>query len=213
MDCFFYKNLWVFSPSSGCEEKILALWRKSFKKCVKMQFMWTKKFCGKFDFRRKNFCNFFEYWSKIFRTFVKKCCVREKFWVGLFFFGKKLLSSNGIWGRRYLVFGKNFWQVRQNCTLCVRMNFLIELFFLGFFEFLHCFLTVGRTFCKNFREVVKSAFYLNNKTFRGKFVFWRKYSLSQIFGVLMKNSANFCRKTFRPIWKTALYNLPGDLLA
>ena len=79
LDCFFYENLWVFSPSSGFEEKILALWWKSFKKCVKMQFMWTKKLCGKFDFWRKNFCIFFEYLSKILRTFLKKCWVRENF--------------------------------------------------------------------------------------------------------------------------------------
>ena len=94
------------------------------------------------------------------------------------------------------------------------MNFLIELFFLGFFWVSSLFSNCGRNILqhwrKNFREVVKSAFYLNNKTFRGKFVFWRKYSLSQVFRVLMKNSANFCRKAFCPIWKTSLQSFRGS---
>ena len=66
---------------------------------------------------------------------------------------------------------------------------------------------------RNFKEVVKSAFYLNNRTFRGKYVFWRKYLHLQIFRVLLKNSADFCQKGFAPIWKTAFYTGSGGLLA
>ena len=65
---------------------------------------------------------------------------------------------------------------------------------------------------RNLREVVQSAFYLNNRTFRGKFVFWRKNLLLQIFRVLRKNYADFCRKEFCPIWKTAFYTHSRDLL-
>ena len=54
---------------------------KASEKLSKLQFMCTKSFCGKFDFW-KNFHNFFDNWSKILRTFVRKCWVREKLWVG-----------------------------------------------------------------------------------------------------------------------------------
>ena len=44
LDCFFYENLWVFWPSSGRKEIILAFWRKSFKKSVKSEIYIYKKF-------------------------------------------------------------------------------------------------------------------------------------------------------------------------
>ena len=43
---------------------------KTSKSLSELQSMCTKSFCGNFDFW-KNFYNFFEYWSKISRTFVK----------------------------------------------------------------------------------------------------------------------------------------------
>ena len=189
LDCFFYKIFWVFPPSSGCEEKILALWCKNFKKCVKMQFMWTKKFCGKFDFWRKNVCNFFEYWTKSFRTFVKTCWAREKFWVS-FFPRKKFMSSYGSWGRKFLVFGENFRQVRQKCTLCVRMRFLIELFFPWIFWVSSLFPYCGQDFLqhwrKNFRKVVKSAFHLNNKLFEESVFFEENIYFCSFFEIWCK---------------------------
>ena len=57
------------------------------------------------------------------------------------------MSSYGSWGKRFLVLGKNFRQVRQNFTLCVRMRFFSELFYLWIFWVFYCFPTVGRTFC------------------------------------------------------------------
>ena len=60
LDWFFYKTLWLFSPSSGCEENILAFWLKNFRKFVKTANYEYKNFFGKFDFRRKNFYIFFE---------------------------------------------------------------------------------------------------------------------------------------------------------
>ena len=79
------------------------------------------------------------------------------------------MSSNGSWGRRFLVFGKNYLQVRQNCTLCVRMRCLIELFFLWIFWvsslFSDCEQNILHHWRKNFGKVVKGAFYLNNKFF------------------------------------------------
>ena len=44
LDCVFYKNLRVFSPSPGCEENILAFWRKNFKTFVKTALFRYKKF-------------------------------------------------------------------------------------------------------------------------------------------------------------------------
>ena len=79
------------------------------------------------------------------------------------------MSSYGSWEKRFLVFGKNFRQFRQNCTLCVRMRFLIELFFLWIFWVSSLFSDCGQNILqhwrKNFRKFVKSAFYLNNKLF------------------------------------------------
>ena len=66
---------------------------------------------------------------------------------------------------------------------------------------------------RNFRECIKSAFYLNNRTFRGKFVFSRKNLLLQFFRVLMKNSPDFCQEGIAPICKTAFYTGSGGLLA
>ena len=43
LDCFFYENLWVFWPSSGREEIVLAFWRKSFKKSVRSAIYMYKK--------------------------------------------------------------------------------------------------------------------------------------------------------------------------
>ena len=127
------------------------------------------------------------------------------------------MVSYGSWGRRFFVFGKNFRKVRQNCTLSVRTRVLIQLFFLWIVWVSSLFSDCGKNFLqhwhKNLREVVKSAFYLINKAFRGKCVFWRKYLLLQIFRVLMKNSADFCRNAFSPVWKTAFYTRLGDLLS
>ena len=63
--------------------------KKASKKLSQLQFMCTKSFCWKFDFR-KNFHTFFENWSKILLTFVRKCWAREKFWVRLSFSSEKI---------------------------------------------------------------------------------------------------------------------------
>ena len=55
---FSTKTFWVFPPSSGCEENILAFWRKSFKKFVKTAFFVYKKFRGKILFLKKTFTIF-----------------------------------------------------------------------------------------------------------------------------------------------------------
>ena len=44
LDCFFYEKLWVFWPSSGREEIILAFWRKSFENSVKSAIYLYRKF-------------------------------------------------------------------------------------------------------------------------------------------------------------------------
>ena len=52
LNYFFDKNLWVFWPSSGREEIILAFWRKSFKKTVKSAIYMYKKFKENNNFRQ-----------------------------------------------------------------------------------------------------------------------------------------------------------------
>ena len=71
LDCNFYENLWVFSPSSGCGEKFWHFGAKTSKNLSKLQFMSTKNFWGRFDFW-KRFYNFVEYWSKFLRIFCQK---------------------------------------------------------------------------------------------------------------------------------------------
>ena len=111
-------------------------------------------------------------------------------------------------------------KVYQKCNLCVQKlqgelgtfdrfvktalylsewDFWLNCFFLWIFWdsslFPDCGQKILQHWRRKIREVVESAFYLNNRTFRGKFVFWRKSLLLQIFWVLMKKSADFCRKS------------------
>ena len=103
------------------------------------------------------------------------------------------MSSYGSWGKRFLVFGKNFRQFRRNCTLCVRMRFLIQLFFLWIFWVSSLFSDCGQNILqhwrKNFRKVVKSAFYLNNKLFEES-LFSEEY-------IYFYKSYEFSRKTLQ----------------
>ena len=124
----------------------------------------------------------------------------------------KTFSCFQTLGKTFWIFGEiNF--VENNLYLWIYK----ELFFLWTFWVSLLFSDCGQKnlqhWRRNFREVVKSAFYLNNRTFRGKFNFWRKYLFLQIFRVLIENSADICRKVFRPIWKTAFYTRSWDLFA
>ena len=53
LDCFFYKNLWVFLPSSRCEEISVEFWRKSFKKVFLTAICVCKKFLSKIWYLKK----------------------------------------------------------------------------------------------------------------------------------------------------------------
>ena len=103
------------------------------------------------------------------------------------------MSSYGGWGRRFLMFGKNFRQLRQNCILCVRMRCLSELFFLWIFWVSYLFSDCGQKILQhwrqNFIEVVKSAFYLNIKLF--------EESLSSEENIYFYNFLEFWWKTLR----------------
>ena len=71
LDCFFYENLWVISPSSGSEENFLAFWRKNIKKFVKTALYVYKKFLWKIWFLKK-FLHFFRVLIKEFAHFRQK---------------------------------------------------------------------------------------------------------------------------------------------
>ena len=139
------------------------------------------------------------------------------FWYGYLFSWKKIMSFYGSWGRRFLEIGKEFRQVRPNCILCVQRRFLCELFFLEFYWVSSLLSDCGKNILqhwrKSFGKCVKTVFYLNNKFFRWKFVFCRKYLILQFFRDLIKKIADFCQKTFGPVWKTALYTCSRDLIA
>ena len=77
-------------------------------------------------------------------------------------------------------------------------------------KFFDCGQKILQHWRRNFREVVKSAFYLNNRTFRGKFNFWRKYLLLQVFRVLIKNSATSvgkCATRFEKLLSTPVHGI------
>ena len=78
LDCFFYKNLWVFSPSSGCEENILAFWRNNFRKFVKTATYEYKKSFWKIWFSTEKFLHFFWVVIKKFPDFCQKMLSRRK---------------------------------------------------------------------------------------------------------------------------------------
>ena len=67
------------------------------------------------------------------------------------------------------------------------MRFLIELFFLWIFLvsslFSYCGPNILQHWRKKFRKDVKGAFYLNNNTFRGKFVIFQKILTFTIFSI------------------------------
>ena len=109
----------------------------------------------------------------------------------------------GSWGRRFLEFGKEFRQVRQNCILCVGRRVLSELFFLWIFWVSSLFSDCGNNnlqhWRKNFANCVKTVFYLYNKFFEEHF-FSEEKTYSTFF-------SNFDRK----IWGLLSENLPTSL--
>ena len=151
------------------------------------------EFCQKMLSNRKNL-------SRVIFLLGKNSCLPteiegEGFWCSVKSFGRFVktelyMSDWGLW---------------LNC-------FLYELFFVSslFSDFGQNILQKWR---KNLRKDVEGEFNLNNNTFWGKFVFWKNFLLFQFFRVLMKKSADFCRKVFRRIWKTAFYTRSGDLFA
>ena len=168
----------------------------------------------------------FRLWGKHFEFFVELIWLgcQNCFQVSRDIFGRVVFWKQILWNVSFLDFGhkifglsaKTFQQVRQNCFLCVQRRFLIGLFFYEFSEFPFCFSAMRKTFCNNDARVLESLSELKSKwtrNFRGKFVFCRKIMLLQFFPVLVNTSADFCRKAFRPVWKTAFYTHSGDLLA
>ena len=132
------------------------------------------------------------------------------------------LTVFGAWGYYSGILAQKLQKVYQKCNLCVQKlqgelgtfdRFVKTALYLSEWDFwLNCFLWIfwdssmfsdcGQKILQHwqrkFREVVKSAFYLNNRTFRGKFVFWRKSLLLQIFRVLMKKTRELLSERVPP---------------
>ena len=190
--------------------------------CVQKRFL-KNFFCHKVF----KFFSFFKTLSRTFSTFgennliglSKLFSIVQGRFLGRIVFWKQILwnvSFFGLWAKSFGLSAKTFQQVRQNCFVCVPRRFLIGLFFYEFFECPFCLWAVRKTFCNNYARVLESFSELKSKwtrNFRGKFVFCRKIILLQFFPVLVNTSADFCRKAFRPVWKTAFYTHSRDLLA
>ena len=153
----------------------------------------------------------------LIKNVVKKCWVKEEFWVRLSF------SSEKNSCRPTEVEGEDFWCSVRTFGWFVRTAFYVSVwdFWVNcFFCEIQSFFIVFRlweehsaTLAQNLWESCQRCILLDQQTFRGKFVFWRKYSLLEIFRVLIKNSLDFCRKTFHLVWELAFYTRSGGLLA
>ena len=92
LDCFFYENLRVFSPSSGSEEKILAFWRQNIKKFDKTALYVYKKFLWIIWFLKK-LLQFFRVLIKIFPHSRQNFEYEKNFEYGYIFPRKKFMPS------------------------------------------------------------------------------------------------------------------------
>ena len=116
------------------------------------------------------------------------------------------MSFYAIWGRMFLVFGKIFQQVRQNCTLSLYVSegdFWVNCFFYEFFWVSALFSDCAKNILQHWRKIsikcVKTVFYLYNKFFDEHF-FSEEKTYSTFF-------SNFDRK----IWGLLSENLPTSL--
>ena len=147
------------------------------------------------------------------------------------------LTVFGPWRNYSAILAQKLPKVYKKCNLCVQKtqgelrtfdrfvktalylsewDFWMNIFFMNFLSFVtvsRLLLEHSATLAQKLWKSCQRCILLEQQIFWGKFVFWRKYLLVQIFRVLMKNSANICRKVFCPDWKTAFYTRSRDLLA
>ena len=151
--CFFYENLWVISPSPGSEENFLAFWRKNIKKFVKTALYVYKKFLWKIWFLKK-FLHFFRVLIKKFAHFrEKKLSKRKILSVVIFFVGKVSCLPTKIEGDGFWCSVRTFGRFVKTALYLSERDFWLNCFFYDFFEFCHCFLTVGRKICNIGAEI------------------------------------------------------------
>ena len=142
--------------------------------------------------KKKNLYNFFEYWSKVLRTFVKKISAKfqkmhfrafqrkflNKF---IFFLGKNSCLSTEVEGEGFSKSVETFDGFVKTAFYVSERDFWVNCFFFELFWVSSLFFNCGKNILqhwrKNFGKFVKGAFYLNNKFFRWKIVFWRNFLL------------------------------------
>ena len=205
LKCFFFglwaQKFWTFGENfSTGSSKLLSM-------CPEELIDWTVFSMNFFEFLhcfptvRRTFCNIgaksLENKSKLYSTGTTKL------------FEENLFSEENNYFYNFF----EFWSK----TLRTSLGKPKELFFLWIFSASWLFSDCGKNILQqcfqNFRKFVTTAFYLNNKAFWRKFVFWRKNLLLQFFRALIKNFADFCRKTFHPVSKAAFNTCSRDLLA
>ena len=95
------------------------------------------------------------------------------------------MSSYGSWRRSFFVVGRNFRQVRLNCTLSVRMRILIDLFFLWFFwvssPFSDCRQQKSATLAQKLQRSCQKCILLEQQYFSRKVCFLKKINIFTIF--------------------------------
>ena len=146
LDSFFYKNLRIFSPSSGCEENIMAFWRKAFKKFVKTAIYLYKKFLWKIWFLKKKLLQFFRVLIKNFATLAKMLSNRKTLSKVIFFLGKNSYLPTEVEGQGFWCSVRTSGRFVKTAFYVSKWDFRLNCFFYEFFEFGLCFPTVNRLF-------------------------------------------------------------------
>ena len=141
LDCFFYKNLWVFLPSSGCEEKILAFWRrKSFIKIVKTAIYVYKKFFWQIWFLKKKLLQFFRVLIKNFADFRQKMLSKRKILSKvIFFLGKSSCFPTEVEAEGFSWSVRTFVRFVKTALYLSEWDFWLNCFFYEFFSFVTVF--------------------------------------------------------------------------
>ena len=227
----FLRNVMTFFTVFGLWGKYSGrLAQKIQEDCQNCILRVRKSFLGRFWYLKKEtFPNFSSFSQKLCGLLSKtsppgfKKCVsglsRETFSVRISFPSKKIMSFYGIWGRMFLMFGKIFHQVRQNCTLSLYVSegdFWVNCFFYDFFWVSSLFSDCGKNILQHwpkiFGKCVKTLFYWNNKFFEEN-CFLKKILTFKVFSSFDQKLCGRLQESLPPGFKNCLLHLSAEVIA
>ena len=160
--------------------------------------MW-KKILSEIWFLKKKLLHFFRVLIENFADFCQKMLSRRRVLSNVIFFpGKNSGLPTEVEGEGFSCSVWTFGRFVKTALYVSEWEFWLNCFLYEFFEFLHCFPTVGRTFfnigtktLENFREVVKqSCILLGQQNVSRKVCFFNKIFT---FTILLSFDENLCR--------------------